>query len=135
MKKSVFFIITTLFLAFSCSEEPLNDSFELNKLQTFVPGVTYHLKNTETTFRISDVNDSRCPKGATCVWAGMVQTDLVFHSSTTDTLRINTYNNPSDTIENYVFELMEVEPYPELEKEIKLKDYRITLKISELNTH
>lgn len=135
MKKSVFLAITILFLVFSCSEEPLNDSFELNKLQTFIPGITYHLKNAKTTFRISDVNDSRCPKGATCVWAGMVQTDLVFQSSTTDTLHINTYNNPSDTIENYVFELMKVEPYPELDKEIKLDDYRITLKISELNTN
>lgn len=135
MKKSVFLMITILFLAFSCSDETLNDNFELNKLQKFVPGVTYHLKNSATTFRISDVNDSRCPKGAACVWAGMVQTSLVFQSEITDTLRLNTFNNPSDTIVNYVFELMEAEPYPELDKEINLNDYRITLKVTELNGH
>jgi len=133
MKKDVFIILTALFLAFSCSEEQLTDSFELNKLQTFIPGVTYHLKNTETTFRIHDINDSRCPKGATCVWEGMVQTDLIFQSVSTDTLRLNTFNNQSDTIENYVFQLMKVEPYPELDNEIDLDNYRITLNIFELN--
>ncbi|HKI88124.1 MAG TPA: hypothetical protein VKA38_03790 [Draconibacterium sp.] len=129
MKKGVFIILTTLFFAFSCSEEPLNDSFELNKLQTFIPGVTYHLENTETTFRINNVSDSRCPKRATCIWAGMVQIDLIFQSLTTDTLRLNTLNNQSDTIENYVFHLMEVDPYPELDKEINLEDYRLTMNI------
>jgi hypothetical protein len=134
MKKGVLIILTTLFFAFSCSEETLNNSFELNKLQTFIPGITYHLENTETTFRINDVNDSRCPKGATCIWAGMVQIELIFQSLATDTIRLNTMDNQSDTIENYVFQLMEVEPYPELDKEINLDDYRITLNIFNTNS-
>lgn len=129
MKKSVLLLIAALFLAISCSDETLNDSFELNKLQSFIPGVTYHLENTETSFRINDVNDSRCPNGAFCFWAGMVQIDLIFHSETTDTLRLNTMDNQSDTIENYVFQLMGAEPYPELNKKINFDDYRISLNI------
>lgn len=129
MKKGAFIILTTLFFTFSCNNEPLNDNFELNQLQTFIPGIIYHLENTETTFRIIDVNDSRCPKGVECLWEGMVQIDLVFQSQTTDTLKLNTYNNSSDTIENYVFQLMEVEPSPEMDKEINLDDYRLTMNI------
>ena len=133
MKKKAILILTVLFIAFACDEDPINDSFELNKLQTFTPRIIYHLENSKTTFHISDVNDSRCPANAQCVWEGMAQIDLVLHSSVTDTLYLNTYNNLSDTIEKYVFELMEVAPYPELDKEININDYRITLKISELN--
>ena len=134
MKTNIFIIIPLLFFLTSCSDETLTDSFELNKIQTFIPGITYLLENTKTTFRISDVNDSRCPKGATCIWAGMTQIDLVFRSLATDTLRLNTMDNQSDTIGNYIFQLMKVEPYPELDKEIKLDDYRITLKILDTNT-
>lgn len=133
MKKAVFFILFASFFVISCSDETLPNSFEINKLQTFIPGVTYYLENTETTFRISDINDSRCPANAECIWAGMVQIDLIFQSSATDTVRLNTMDNQSDTIGNYIFQLVKVEPYPELYKEIKLEDYRITLNISDTN--
>lgn len=133
MKKEIFIILISFFFAVSCSDETIIDNFELNKLQTFIPGITYHLENTETTFRINSVDDSRCPTNAQCVWEGLAQIELVFQSLATDTLRLNTMDNQSDTIENYVFQLMEVEPYPELDKEVKLKDYRITLNILETN--
>lgn len=130
MKNLLTLIFVSMFLFFSCEEEQLDNRFELNKIQTFVPGVTYQMENSETTFRIDDLNDSRCPTGGTCIWAGMVQIDIVFDSQTTDTLRLNTDNMQLDTIGNYIFQIMEVTPYPELDKQIELKDYRVTLKIS-----
>ena len=135
MKKTIFIFISSLLFSISCSDDRLTDSFELNKLQSFTPGITYQLENTKTTFRISNVNDSRCPANAECIWAGMAQIDLIFQSLATDTLRLNTMDNQSDTIENYVFQLMKVEPYPELGKEIKLEDYRITLNILDTNAN
>ena len=123
-----------MFVTVSCSTETIIDNIELNKLQTFIPGITYHLENTQTTFQIANVNDSRDPANVECFWEGFVQIDLVFESLSTDTLRLNTTTSQSDIIENYIFQLMEVEPYPELYKEIKLEDYRVTLNILEKNT-
>ena len=118
-----------VFAFFACNEEALPGTFEWSKEQGFSFEENYYSPDSLMYFKITDIQDSRCPQGATCIWAGMVRVKLSVHTSVVDTLWLDTYNNQSDTIHDFAFHLMNVSPYPELEKEIEKEDYKVSLRI------
>jgi hypothetical protein len=80
------------------------------------------------------VSDSRCPQGATCIWAGEVSC-LIEITLNTSTFR-KTLTQPGLTEEPSLtnFEKYNIQfnvlPYPETGKQIAEKDYRLQLVIS-----
>lgn len=78
----------------------------------------------------STLADSRCPKGATCIWAGEVVVGLTVNDT-----RVELAMSPrrpgadSASVHGHVFRLLEVAPYPEVGKTIEPDAYRIRLDI------
>ena len=92
----------------------------------------YQTKGNSIKFTVTEINDSRCPSDVVCVWAGMVEVKFAFDAPEKKMLSLNSYNNLADTIGIYEIRLVEVQPYPVSTKQIKLEDYKVSLKITTL---
>lgn len=69
--------------------------------------------------------DSRCPEGAVCVWAGNAR--VVVSLSETDVL-LNTTLQPREVSHSgYRIRLVAVHPYPKLNEQYRPEDYSIKL--------
>uniref|UniRef100_UPI00321784CC hypothetical protein n=1 Tax=uncultured Draconibacterium sp. TaxID=1573823 RepID=UPI00321784CC len=128
--KMVLFLSVILFL-FSCKEES-NDEliFDFGQETEFQIFREYLSGAHDLRFTIADVNDSRCPDGAMCIWAGEVEVKIAIEKPVVDTVSLKL---PGETIGNsgiYNFGLVEVSPYPVVGKEIRTKDYMVLLKIT-----
>ncbi len=78
--------------------------------------------------------DSRCPAGAMCIWAGdaAVQVDLVAPG---DSVRATLHTNPSVgaasvAFHDYLVELVRLDPWPEVGRTIDPGAYVATLRVS-----
>ena len=92
-------------------------------------GDSVQLQDESITIKFLDVaEDSRCPKGATCIWEGNAR--IILRISRQDT-SLNTAFKPK--IMNYMkyqIKLIEVKPYPRVDRKIKQEDYLIKLNIT-----
>ena len=136
--KPIYLFITIIagFLFFSCGKEEISGSFELDTKKSFKINKEYQSDSHLLKFKITKVNDSRCPMDVECIWAGKVDVSIEVKSPATGNLVLSTINNiidkSTDTLGNYSFQLIKVLPYPVSTKTIDLKDYEITLKIEAL---
>lgn len=79
--------------------------------------------------------DSRCPKGVTCVWAGNAKVLLKVQKDTGKSadVELNTNINPKTfRYLEYDLSLKELKPYPESNGTIKSSDYEVTLTVHKL---
>jgi len=84
------------------------------------------------------LEDSRCPKGATCIWEGKV--DVIIELTDGGSSYQMTLSQPglsdqysSETYKGYKFSF-NVNPYPEADKQISPDEYRLSLIISDGGT-
>lgn len=79
------------------------------------------------------LSDSRCPEGATCIWAGAVSSALqVVDSGSTYVMvltQLGLASFPTDSLGDYEV-TFDVQPYPELGTELQAEDYRLHLTIT-----
>jgi len=83
----------------------LGDSFDLKN------GESVSIKNEQLNFQFVNVpEDSRCPIGALCIWAGNAAVIIkIFDAMDT----VNTYLNPKEIIYGpYKIALLTLSPYP-----------------------
>ena len=106
----------------------LNTEFSLAVEQSVtVTGEDLSIKFVEV------VSDSRCPTGATCIWAGEASSLIEITASGSTISKVLTQpgltSPPKDTVAGYeiTFDLL---PYPQLGKETKTADYRLKLVVS-----
>ncbi len=83
---------------------------------------------------INITEDSRCPSGVTCIWAGRVSCSIEILRDRTKSEKILTQ---SGLTEGYATDLYEqyqlkfrVEPYPQSKKTINQSDYRLMIEIT-----
>ena len=114
-----------------------------NPAGAFAFGDTVEIKNFiflvshDNTIRIgmdSVLNDSRCPSGAACIWAGNASVRFLFQSNRNNSIIIlNTFNNSvlkNDTIVNGFHIIMtSLTPYAAVGTSIKQKDYNAEILI------
>ena len=77
--------------------------------------------------------DSRCPEGVTCVWAGNGKVVLRLSKARrrAGTMRLNTNLDPKqDDYRGYDVRLVSLNPHPKKNVPIKKKDYVATLVVS-----
>ena len=78
--------------------------------------------------------DNRCPLGAVCVWEGNAGVSITLRSKhrAYSSFRLNTHNRfLTDTlVDGLRFELIDVLPYPEINKDYNSGDYELLLYIS-----
>jgi hypothetical protein len=81
------------------------------------------------------IEDSRCPKGVECVWAGMAIAKFIFtlnndqHPMTLSTLNLHVF--PSDTtIMGYKIEFIDLLPYADTNSNRDISEYKAELKVT-----
>jgi hypothetical protein len=83
----------------------------------------------------SVAEDSRCPKGVTCVWAGNAKVLLKVKKDggKPANVELNTNINPKTSCYlGYELRLKKLKPYPESNATIKSSDYEVTLTLHKL---
>lgn len=119
----------TGFLFYSCERIDMDQDLNVQI------GEDYQVKRN-LSFRIDSINDYRCPINANCIWGGDV--DLFFSitegSHKTDTLiRLDDPETNPFEFGSYQWEILYVNPYPELDKEVNIDDISIVMKLSNSN--
>jgi uncharacterized Zn finger protein len=86
---------------------------------------------------VSVPEDSRCPKGVNCIWAGNVRVQLQVTKTGSKPSKIELSLNPRDFPDgeaseqgNYRIKLVGVDPYPVKDQQLTAKDYAVTLSVS-----
>jgi hypothetical protein len=80
----------------------------------------------------SVAEDSRCPRGVNCVWAGNAKVLLKIKrdAGKPADVELNTNINPKTSrYSEYELRLKELRPYPEADATIKSSDYEVTLTV------
>ncbi len=105
--KTLFIIISGIFLITSCEKIKLGEEIEVKI------GETYKI-SWDLSFKVDSINDYRCPIGADCIWPGDVDLYFDFGSSKEILNLRNSETNPF-YIDNFSIEIIDVEPYPILQ--------------------
>lgn len=131
MKRSVFFAVLLLTLA-SITAQPgervivLDQEFKLKIGESAKASEGLKIEFDSVT------EDSRCPKGVTCVWAGNAKILLKVKKDAGKAadVELNTNINPKTSrYLEYELSLKELKPYPESNAAIKSSDYEVTLTV------
>lgn len=127
---SFLFIFTTALAqpASVVKEAALDQEFELRVGQQ----VSIKKEGLRVTFSFV-AEDSRCPEGVTCVWAGngKVVLRLSKAGKRSGTMSLNTGVDPKqDAYRGYEVKLVSLNPYPKKNMPIKKKDYVARLVVS-----
>lgn len=134
--KTVFFIFVFALVLAACDKENPSITFSYGHENDFKINDVYHSNDNAIKFTITEINDSRCPSDVECIWAGKADVKIKMESPLAENFVLSTLNNllytSIDTVGNYVFQLIDVSPYPISTREIKLEDYKVTLKIESL---
>jgi len=93
-------------------------------------------ENLEIKF-LRVISDYRCPKEVVCVWAGQVIVMVnVWKAGENlgefELIDTNGGGLSPTQVDNYEIFLLKVKPYPEINKTINTKDYRITIKVNKV---
>ena len=132
MKNLILILFFSTFVFVSCNEKIIPGTFDFNTREIFKFGETNLSPNNTLAFSITQINDSRCPKGVECTWQGSADITLNFDSPQKDSLVLRTHNNLIDTFANYSFELIDISPYPIYNETIEMEGYDVTLIIKEI---
>ena len=128
MKFIILLLTASIFTACNTSDDlmgpKLGDEFEIEY------GQSVTLEDRFLTIKFKTVeNDSRCPEGVLCFWEGNAR--IVIEVSQF-AFELNTSLEPKE-IDHFGFkiEFKSVNPYPVIDENINIEDYRITLIVSE----
>lgn len=101
---------------------------------TLTPGQTAEVAGEDLSITFVEVvSDSRCPKGATCIWAGEASclVEITSGGATVEKVLTQSGATSPDADEFGVYELMfNLVPYPELGKTVKDDDYSLLMAVS-----
>jgi hypothetical protein len=141
MKKKLFTVIVMLTVSLlllaaglSCSNGKITAA--LGQEFTIPAGQTAAISGEDLSLQFIEVTaDSRCPKGAECIWAGEAKCRMrvTYQGSVSEmilTLSAGTIN-PPDLFNKYALEF-QLEPYPELGKKISDSDYELLMTITKM---
>lgn len=123
--------IVALFPA--CSGQPASQTADFGQEIILTPGQKVSLADDELVLRfVEAVNDSRCPTGVQCIWAGevSVKVGIEYQGQTKSMVLTQSGSSESDTRLLDFRISFDVQPYPEAEKQLKAADYRLCLVVT-----
>jgi hypothetical protein len=143
MRTLTFFAVTAIFLVQGCttpngaivaSGPSSSDVVSVDRDFELRPGQTARVDGTAVTVSFVGVpEDSRCPVGVQCVWAGNGAVSLVLTDDTgaKTTVALNTTLSPrSVRVSGYEISLTGLKPDPKQGSPIPLANYVATLRIT-----
>ncbi len=123
------YIAISLVLLIGCKKDEIIIS-EIGKAFELRYSQSSEIQSEDIIIKLTDVNDSRCPKGVQCIWEGKADVTLdVSVKQENIQFGLSTYVKSSIDTLGYKFTLLEVSPYPDVTKEVKLKDYFVLLEV------
>ncbi|MEB2781914.1 hypothetical protein U3A58_16085 [Algoriphagus sp. C2-6-M1] len=138
--RNLLILFLSVSLLFSCDDKIACNGFDVG--QEFEIAINETLENCPKNISITllDIQDSRCPNGAQCIWAGMIIIDaqLKIDGKNLD-LQLSTNENASGfpdefSTSEYRAKLIDAIPYPDLNNPHKTEDKRVILVISKRST-
>jgi heat shock protein HslJ len=127
-------LLFTLLFSLGCTSQAGEITANLGQEVELKIGQTVSIEGEQMKAKfIEVVNDSRCATGATCIWQGEVT--IVVEITYSNSLYQKTLIQPGLTQEPSIDVFKEysmtfnVQPYPELEKDIKPNEYLLQLRI------
>ena len=128
-------IAIPILIAFSgCSSPPGDVVVNPGEEFTLSVGQSAAFSGEDFSIEFTEVvSDSRCPTGATCIWAGEASCLITITDSDSEYSMVLTQpgasspNKASFTGYDIAFD---IQPYPQLGKEIETSDYRLQLTVS-----
>jgi hypothetical protein len=95
------------------------------------PGQQVEIEGRRMKIKFESVtDDSRCPQGVDCIWAGNAEVNLrlTLSASETVTIKLNTNLDPREAEHRgYRVKLARLDPYPKKDVKIEPGEYRATL--------
>ena len=135
MKKFVLLFIALLALALPLVGCATETRARLGQEFSLAIGQTATIEGENLKIKFLDVTaDSRCPKGATCVWQGEAKSlvSFIINSQTKEVVLTEPGLSapPFQQTEEGYQVAFSLTPYPEVGKEIEEKDYRLVLTVT-----
>jgi hypothetical protein len=79
------------------------------------------------------LEDSRCPEGVQCIWAGNARIELAVTRAGEDTTSLELNTNDRYPVEaqylDYTITLIDLKPYPKAAEQIDIENYTATIEI------
>lgn len=132
MKTTGIIITILLFVLSGCKKNSGEDDFVLEKELNLKAGEVYTAQKDNLTVTVKKITDSRCPIGVVCVWAGEASVWLDVNDGKSWEVVLKTVHQPADTVNNYIFRLINVLPYPVYQVEVPDSEKVVVLQIEKL---
>ena len=126
-------LLFILLIFSSCREDMPCYRFNFGSETVFLADEPYCAEDMELTLQLEEINESCCPEGVVCVWAGQVTVSFDLKGAVEGKVQLASLMKPADTVGNYSFRLVRVDPYPKYKQPLERSDYRITMKVDKLN--
>lgn len=129
MKLILIFLLSFLISNCKSTSNPVDIDINLGEEFNLNYGQTANFKDKSLSIKFKSIEDSRCPIGAVCVWEGNAR--IIIGVNEVD-FSLNSKIEPKEIQSlGYLIKLISVYPYPNIDNPIKLKDYTITLIVTE----
>lgn len=131
-----FAFVLLLSIALAACDDPASVTPELGEDIPIGVGEQITFDEAGLTIQFREVvSDSRCPEGATCVWAGNANIRIVVEPPLTNTavrtFALNSYLDPQHiSYAGYTIRLVSLDPYPHIDKTIEPDEYVATLHVT-----
>ncbi len=127
LKYLLFFL---LFAGTGCQKIIVEDqALEIGKTATIHLNQLYFSADKQYSLMLTEANDSRCPTGVECIWAGEVSLKGEWTAGSNKTnFELHTLlKNMQVQPEGYTIEITDVKPYPVYGSPSKTEDLVVTL--------
>ncbi len=130
--KHLIYILLAVIILTGCKKETEPGMIELNEEVSMKTGVIYRSPSFDFSVKVLEINDSRCPTGVVCIWMGVATVRFEVKEKQTSELVLDTFQHRSDTLNNHIFRLIDVLPYPVWQKDIPDSEKKVILEITRL---
>ena len=117
----------------ACAGQPANQTADFGQEFILTPGRKVSLADDELVIRFVEVvNDSRCPTGVQCIWAGEVSVKVEIEYQGQAKSMVLTQSGASESASQLLdFKIsFDVQPYPTADKQLKAADYRLSMVVT-----
>ena len=113
------------------SAAPNVQTVDLGTEFTLAPSAKAEVKGAGMQMQFVGINeDSRCPRGTTCVWAGQVKVNLSITTGQQPASSHEILEGEAAAVAGYQVKVVRVVPYPENTTPIPPANYRVTLQVA-----
>lgn len=124
-------LVLLLFTVMGCDQVSNSQTFTIGKESTFRINQLYTSTDGQNTLQITEINDSRCPDGVECFWAGEISLkgEWVGSGSKVPVELYSLTVEQQKVPDGFTMQIVDAKPYPKNGVVTKPEDLVITLLI------